>query len=36
MRKSVNKRRGARKFRNEVSKTKSINLRKPSRGGYRL
>lgn len=36
MRRSVNKRKGARSFRKQIRKTKGINLAKPTRGGYRL
>lgn len=36
MRKRVNKRRSASKFRGQVRKTNSKNLAKPGRGGYRL
>jgi len=35
-RKSVNKRRSARKFRSHVGRTKAANFASPMRGGYRL
>lgn len=36
MRRPVNKRRSARKFRKQVGKTKALNVAKPGRGGFRL
>lgn len=36
MRKPVNRRRGARKFNKQVRKTKTLNVKQPGRGGYRL
>lgn len=35
-RKSVNKRRSAKKFRRSINKTRRINLLNPMRGGIRL
>lgn len=35
-RRPVNKARGARKFRKDVKRTRSVNLAKPGRGGFRL
>lgn len=35
-RRPVGKNRSARKFRGQVNKTKSINLAKPGRGGFRI
>jgi len=36
MRRSVNKRRSAGKFRGQVKRTKVQNVRRPGRGGFRL
>jgi len=36
MRRSVNKRRGARRFNGQARKTKSVNVARPGRGGFRL
>lgn len=35
-RSSVNKRRGAKKFRKQVGRTKGANVMQPGRGGFRL
>jgi len=35
-RRPVNKARSASKFRKSVSRTNSVNLRRPSRGGFKL
>jgi len=36
MRRPVNKGRSARKFRGQVGRTNVVNLRRPSRGGFKL
>lgn len=36
MRVKVNKKRSARKFRHQVSRTNAKNFKRPSRGGYKL
>lgn len=36
MRKPVNKRASARKFRKQSKKTNSVNFARPGRGGFRL
>lgn len=36
MRRSVNKRKGARSFRKQAKRTKGVNMAKPGRGGFRL
>lgn len=36
MRRPVDKKRSARSFRKQVRKTKSANIARPGRGGYRL
>lgn len=35
-RQGVNKRRGAKRFRKQIGRTKAANMRGPNRGGYRL
>lgn len=35
-RRTVGKRRSAKKFRRNISRTKAVNMAGPNRGGYRL